>query len=102
MDVRGLIFELMMADTDEHEHILITKEVRDEIIDMVVELYKESKKQKVKEGYVAVPFSWLVKFCTHIDFNEPMLDVERARKWRDKLCQQFGIQPEFMKFEDGE
>ena len=46
---------------------------------------------KEHEGYVSVPFLWLVKFCTHIDFKEPMSDQERELLWRKKLCQQFGI-----------
>lgn len=46
---------------------------------------------KEQEGYVSVPFSWLVKFCTHIDFKEPMSDSEREQKWKKKLNQQFGI-----------
>lgn len=46
---------------------------------------------KEQEGYVSVPFSWLVKFCSHIDFNEPMYDSEREQAWKEKLKQQFGI-----------
>ena len=46
---------------------------------------------KNPRGYVYVPFSWLVKFCTHIDFKEPMSDEEREKLWREKLFQQFGI-----------
>ena len=52
---------------------------------MLDELLKE------KEGYVSVPFSWLVKFCTHIDFNEPMWDADREKLWKQKLKQQFDI-----------
>ena len=52
---------------------------------MLDELLKE------KEGYVSVPFSWLVKFCTHIDFNEPMWDSDREKLWKQKLKQQFDI-----------
>jgi hypothetical protein len=47
----------------------------------------------LKEGYVSVPFSWLVKFCTHFDFVEPLTDAEREVAWRQKLRQQFGIDP---------
>lgn len=46
---------------------------------------------KEQEGYVSVPFSWLVKFCTHIDFVKPLTDAEREVAWRQKLRQQFGI-----------
>ena len=46
---------------------------------------------KEQEGYVSVPFSWLVKFCTHIDFVEPLTDAEREAAWRKKLRQQFNI-----------
>ena len=46
---------------------------------------------KEREGYVSVPFSWLVKFCSHIDFAEPLTDAEREAAWRQKLGQQFGI-----------
>lgn len=46
---------------------------------------------KEQEGYVSVPFSWLVKFCTHIDFKEPVTDEERELLWKQKLKQQFGI-----------
>ena len=35
-----------------------------------------------QEGKVIVPFSWLVKFCSHIDFKEPMCDSEREQAWR--------------------
>lgn len=45
-----------------------------------------------REGYVSVPFSWLVKFCTCIEFKEPMSDVEREKLWKQKLKQQFGIE----------
>lgn len=43
--------------------------------------------------YVTIPFSWLVKFCTHIDFKEPLTDAEREKLWRKKLKQQFNIVP---------
>lgn len=46
---------------------------------------------KEQEGCVSVPFSWLVKFCTHIDFVEPLTDAEREVAWRKKLWQQFDI-----------
>ena len=46
---------------------------------------------KEREGYVSIPFSWLVKFCTHIDFKEPASDQERELLWRGKLDQQFGM-----------
>ena len=52
---------------------------------MLDELLKE------QEGYVSVPFSWLVKFCTYIDFNEPMWDADREKLWKQKLKQQFDI-----------
>ena len=56
---------------------------------------------KDQEGYVSVPFSWLVKFCTHIDFTEPLTDVEREVAWRQKLRQQFGINaPKYLKKEE--
>lgn len=100
MDIKALVFNLMMADTDEHDCILVTKDVREEIINTVVELYKESRKQKVQEGFVAVPFTWLVKFCTHIDFKDYKLDSEKAILWRAKLKQQFGIPEESMKWEE--
>ena len=41
---------------------------------------------------VSVPFSWLVKFCNHIDFAYPMTDEEREKLWKKKLNQQFGIE----------
>ena len=44
------------------------------------------------EGYVSVPFSWFVIFCTHIEFKEPMSDAEREKLWKQKLKQQFGIE----------
>lgn len=47
---------------------------------------------KEREGYVSVPFDWLVKFCTHIDFKEPLSDEEREEQWKEKLRQQFGIE----------
>ena len=47
---------------------------------------------KEQENCVSIPFSWLVKFCTHIDFREPMSDKERAERWREKLKMQFGIE----------
>ena len=47
---------------------------------------------KEQNGYVSVPFSWLVKFCTHIDFKEPVTDEERELLWKQKLKQQFGIE----------
>lgn len=46
---------------------------------------------KGQEGKVTVPFSWLVKFCSHIDFKEPMCDSEREQAWKEKLKQQFGV-----------
>lgn len=46
---------------------------------------------KEQEGYVSVPFSWLVKFCSHIDFKEPLADEEREKEWKKKLEQQFGL-----------
>lgn len=55
------------------------------LMDDVLNLLKEQK------GYVTVPFSWLAKFCTHIDFKEPMTDKERELLWKQKLKQQFGI-----------
>lgn len=45
-----------------------------------------------KEDYVSVPYSWLVKFCTCIEFKEPMSDAEREKLWKQKLKQQFGIE----------
>ena len=44
-----------------------------------------------QEGYVSIPFSWLVKYCTHIDFPEPIFDAQRRVLWKEKLRQQFGI-----------
>lgn len=49
--------------------------------------------QEEGSEYVTVPFSWLVKFCTHIDFKEPLTDAEREKLWRKKLKQQFNIVP---------
>lgn len=59
--------------------------VSEETIKNIIALLKE------QEGHVSVPFSWLVKFCTHIDFVEPLTDAEREAAWRQKLRQQFGI-----------
>lgn len=56
-----------------------------ELASDVLDLLKE------QEGYVSVPFSWLVKFCTHIDFKEPVTDADRELLWKQKLKQQFGI-----------
>ena len=56
-------------------------------VDDAIDLLKE------QEGHVSVPFSWLVKFCTHIDFKEPVTDEERELLWKQKLRQQFGIEP---------
>lgn len=47
---------------------------------------------KEQEGYVSVPFSWLVKFCSHIDFKEPLTDEEREKEWKKKLEQQFDFE----------
>lgn len=44
-----------------------------------------------RENCVYIPFDWLVKFCTHIDFKEPMSDEERAERWKEKLREQFGV-----------
>ena len=33
--------------------------------------------------------SWLGKFCTHIDFKEPLNDEERTKLFQEKLKQQF-------------
>lgn len=52
---------------------------------------------KEQENHVSVPFTWLVKFCTHIDFREPMSDEERAERWKEKLNQQFGVKFDGMK-----
>ena len=57
----------------------------DQFRDIVVSILKE------QEGYVSVPFSWLVKFCSHIDFKEPLTDEEREKEWKSKLKQQFDI-----------
>lgn len=43
---------------------------------------------KKQENYVSIPFTWLVKFCTHLDFHEPMSDEERAVLWKKKLNEQ--------------
>ena len=40
---------------------------------------------KEQEEYVSIPFSWLVKFCTHIEFEEPISDAEREKLWKQKL-----------------
>lgn len=40
---------------------------------------------------VKVPLEWLVTFCTHIDFKEPLTDEERRKLWKKKLKEQFGI-----------
>lgn len=58
---------------------------RDALLMDILTLLKE------QEGYVSVPFSWLVKFCTHIEFNEPMWDEDREKLWKQKLKQQFDI-----------
>ena len=34
--------------------------------------------------------SWLGKFCTHFDFQEPLSDEERNKLFQEKLEQQFG------------
>jgi hypothetical protein len=68
-----------------HEFVEVTQEFGTNIIEDALELLKE------QEGYVSVPFSWLVKFCTHIDFAEPLTDAEREVAWKQKLRQQFGI-----------
>lgn len=52
---------------------------------------------KERENYVSIPFNWLVKFCTHMDFREPMSDKERAERWKEKLSQQFGVKFDGMK-----
>lgn len=57
-------------------------------VDLFMDVFELLKEQ---EGYVSVPFSWLVKFCTHIDFVKPLTDAEREVAWRQKLRQQFGI-----------
>ncbi len=41
-----------------------------------------------RENCVSIPFDWLVKFCTHLDFHEPMSDEERAVLWKKKLNEQ--------------
>lgn len=46
---------------------------------------------KKQSNCVSIPFDWLTKFCTHIDFHEPMSDEERAERWKEKLSQQFGV-----------
>ena len=46
MDVKGTIFELMMADTDENGCMCITREARESIIDKLIELYKKASKVK--------------------------------------------------------
>ena len=68
---------------------------------MIISILMEEKERKEgvawlyygeeQENCVSVPFSWLVKFCTHIDFKEPMSDEERADRWKEKLSQQFGV-----------
>lgn len=57
--------------------------------------HADASQSPQEEGsvYVTVPFSWLVKFCTHIDFKEPLTDAEREKLWRKKLKQQFNIVP---------
>lgn len=66
--------------------------VLDELMPGCAELVRDTiSLLKEQEGYVSVPFSWLVKFCTHIDFKEPLTDAEREAAWRKKLWQQFGI-----------
>ena len=66
--------------------------VLDEIMPNCAKLVRDALDLlKEKEGYVSIPFSWLVKFCTHIDFIEPLTDAEREVAWRQKLRQQFGI-----------
>lgn len=67
---------------NEEEHYLIG-----EIAERLIEL----SELEGQEGYVSVPFSWLVKFCTHIEFEEPMSYAEREKLWKQKLKQQFNI-----------
>lgn len=67
------------------------REGRDFVDITVEDGYKILALLEEQEGYVSVPFSWLVKFCTHIDFVEPLTDAEREEAWRRKLRQQFGI-----------
>ena len=59
MDAKGMIFELMMADTDENGCMCITREVRESIIHTLIELYK--KASKVKPGKKAINLNDLVK-----------------------------------------
>lgn len=40
---------------------------------------------------INIPLSWLIKFCTHIDFAEPMTDDERRDAWIQKIKDQFGV-----------
>ena len=47
--------------------------------------------EEKENANVTVPLEWLVRFCTHIDFNEPMTDEEREKLWKKKLKEQFGI-----------
>ena len=58
-------------------------------------IYKETLEDKTDErpgANVTVPFSWLVKFCTHIDFPEPLYDEQREVLWKKKLKEQFGTE----------
>ena len=78
---RTLENKIAIAEHNNQNTLLVTLDVLKEILDLL----------KEQEGYVSIPFSWLVKFCTHIDFKEPMSDQERELLWRRKLDQQFGI-----------
>lgn len=79
-DFKSFVNELQMP-RDDYKGIML-------YIDDALTLLKE------QDGYVSVPFSWLVKFCTHIDFKEPVTDEERELLWKQKLKQQFGIELE--------
>lgn len=68
MGIKELIFDLMMADEDEHGLLLIPKETREEIIDMIIDLHKktyEVKKQKEPERVINLN-EWIkVKLTDH-------------------------------------
>lgn len=65
MDVKGIIFELMMADTDGNGCMRITREVRESIIDTLIELYKKASKVKPEKKAINLN-DWIkVKLTDH-------------------------------------
>ena len=75
------------------EEIITDKKLAYELYSRICDIEEDPRLVLLEEqeGKVTVPFSWLVKFCSHIDFKEPMSDLEREQAWRKKLKMQFGI-----------